>query len=227
MWINSFTSYAASVIDCISWAFHKWRGKPGLRLQMPTKWNADSPQVEETWPVTSSHLKLYSYPWDSNASTKNYSSPCVCVSTTQLWDNSWKCLKWAAKTLCNTNVNSFCLVSTWQHALIIRACVAQLWSSAELNESLGESDWLDSCTRAVQVLRAGLRCLLLRAQVAGGGAFCFLSLPKGNRAELCPCRHRAGPGCRKLITGFIKTWIDSFRPPCPSCFGRVHRRWLG
>lgn len=46
------------------------------------------------------------------------------------------------------------------------------------------------------------------------------------RAELCPWRHHAAPGCRKLITGFIKTWIDSLRPPCPSCFGRVHRRWL-
>lgn len=59
------------------------------------------------------------------------------------------------------------------------------------------------------------------------GAFLFLaSSTKGNRAELCSCRHGAVVGCRKLITGFIKTWIDSFRPPCSSCLGRVYRRCM-
>lgn len=86
-------------------------------------------------------------------------------------------------------------------------------------ETSEESDWLGSWTRAVHSIAA--------AEVEPFSC-CFLSpSTKGNRAELCPCRHRAGPGCRKLITGFIKTWIDSFRPPCPSCFSRVHRRWLG
>lgn len=74
---------------------------------------------------------------------------------------------------------------------------------------------------------------LLHSRAAEVEPFCFPSPSTnerggggGERAELCPWRHHAAAGCRKLITGFIKTWIDSLRPPCPSCFGRVHRRWF-
>lgn len=52
-----------------------------------------------------------------------------------------------------------------------------------------------------------------------GGALLF-SLPstKGNRAELCPCRHLAGPGCRKLITGLHQNLNRQFQAALPFLF---------
>lgn len=70
--------------------------------------------------------------------------------------------------------------------------------SAVLNET---SEWLTD--RGMSRCQGRAEVAAVPSAAAEVEPFCFLSLPstKGNRAELCPCRHRAGPGCRKLITG--------------------------
>lgn len=79
-----------------------------------------------------------------------------------------------------------------------------------------DSDWTD-----------GLLCSVLLCR-GGGVLFSFFLDKRETEPNFASQRTPTPPGCRKPITYLIKPWIDSFRPPCPSCFGRVRmmpRSW--